>query len=787
MHQLPAALGALAPYRQFMLYRISPSASRPGKMDKVPCDLQGNTVSAHDSRHWVDHVAACAEATRRGAGWGVAFVFTENDPFFFIDIDGALVDGQWSPVAVDLCQRFVGAAVEVSQSGTGLHIFGKLSDVPDHACKNIPLNLECYTEGRFVALTGINATGDAGTVHDAAFNTTVAQYFPPAQALHGLHWTTEAQSNSNPIPDDEILISKALKSESVASMFGARASFKDLWTCNVSALTAAYPDTERGYDASSADAALAQHLAFWTGGNCERIERLMRLSGLVREKWDKHRTYMHMTITGACGRQKSYYNKGAPVEIVPTSTVVDVAKPVLRTGSQLLFVTQQLEYFAGCVYIADIHRMFTPDGAMLKTEQFNAMFGGYSFALDDIGDKTTKKAFEAFTESQCVTFPKVDSFVFRPSEPAGAIIEEEGRRLVNSYVPVTIPMQSGDIEPFMVHLRKVLPNERDQQILLAYMAACVQYKGYKIQWAPLIQGCEGNGKTLFTRCLAYAIGQRYTHMPPASEISEKFNAWLFDKMFIGVEDIYVPDQKLEVLEVLKPMITGTRLARRAMQQDQTMHDVCANFMFNTNHKNAIKKTLNDRRFAVFFSAQQEAKDLKRDGMDGNYFPDLYTWLRQCGYARVAHFLHNYQIPAQFNPTTECQRAPDTSTTAEAVEASLGGVEQEILEAIDEGRTGFAGGWVSSHFLDKLIGQMRAERQIPQAKRRALMQSLGYDWHPALKGGRVNNVVMIDGCKPRLYIKQGHIHANLTGGAEVARAYSAAQGDPVAIAASVAAA
>ena len=149
---------ALDSYRQFMLYKLTPSATRPGKTDKFPCSLAGDVVSAHDSAHWVDAGTACQAANQRGKGWGVAFVLTDDDPFFFIDIDGAWDGSQWSPVATDLCTRFAGAYVEVSQSGTGLHIIGTLTDsVPDHACKNVPLNLECYTEARFIALTGRKA------------------------------------------------------------------------------------------------------------------------------------------------------------------------------------------------------------------------------------------------------------------------------------------------------------------------------------------------------------------------------------------------------------------------------------------------------------------------------------------------------------------------------------------------------------------------------------------------------------------------------------------------------
>lgn len=779
MQVLPPALGAMASYAQFMLYKLVPSTSRPGKTEKYPCSLAGDVVSAHQSQYWVTADIACAEATRRGAGWGVSFVLTENDPYFFIDIDHAYKDGEWSPLAKDLCQRFGGAYCEVSQSGTGLHLIGVIDDSPDHACKNDDLGLECYTEARFIALTGSGATGDVSTRHDSAFNQVVSQYFPPSVVTMSAEWTTEPHPDSCPIADDTRLIEKALKSESVAGIFGDKATFKDLWTCDVEALAAAYPDEGRPYDCNRVDAALAQHLAFWCGSQCDRIERLMRASGLVRPKWDKHKSYMKRTICGAVGRQTSWYSVGKPIEMIPVASVVD---PIIRAGFQFLPITQVVDHFRGCVYVADAHRVFTPNGTMLKAEQFNSMFGGYTFSLDDTGEKTTKKAFEAFTENQGVMFPKVDGSVFDPRHPPGAIIDDEGRRMVNTYVPVNVRKVPGDVSRFMMHIAKILPNERDRQIALSYAAAIVQYPGHKFQWAPLFQGCEGNGKTLLTRCVAYAVGQRYTHLPPASEISEKFNSWLFGSIFIGVEDIHVPDSKAEVLEILKPMITGDRLAKRAMQQDQVMMANCANFIFNSNHRNAIKKTLNDRRFCVFFTAQQQVEDIARDGMNGNYFPDLYDWLRGDGYAHVAHFLSTYAIPVEFNPTLGCQRAPYTSTTTEAVEASLGAVEQEVMECIDEGRQGFAGGWVSSMALDALIERLRMGRAIAPRKRRDLMKSIGYDWHPALKDGRVNNHILMDNGKPRLYIRLGHIHANLVGGAEVVRHYEAAQGDPVAIAA-----
>lgn len=790
MQELPKPLSALAGYRQFIVYKGVPKADRPGKTDKLPVDPStGRVADAHNPAIWTDAQSAIDTAIAWGEPFGVGFVFTANDPFWFLDIDNCLDQDppRWSDLANQLMTRLKGAAVEVSQSRRGLHIIGS-GAVPEHGCKNQPLGLELYTDGRFVALTGAHATGDAGTDMSAVIPAIVAEYFPPsavgADTVRPADWTTHAVPEYTGPEDDDTLISKARGTESGGTIFGTRASFDALWTANTAALSRAYPDNygSRPYDASSADAALASHLAFWTGCNCERIERLMRQSALMRDKWDKHRSYIHRTITSAVSRCSTVYTSGVVQRVdqpQPESNadpgVSDIDEPQLVSGYQFLAVTQQIEHFAGCVYVQEAHRIFTPRGVLLKPEQFKATYGGYVFGLDATNDKTTKNAWEAFTESQAIRYPIAEGMTFRPDVPPGKLLVEEGRKLVNTYTPAIVDRRPGDVTPFIVHLRKMLPDERDAEILLSYMAACVQHIGLKFQWAPLLQGVEGNGKTLFTRCVAHAVGMQYSHFPKAEEVGNKFNSWMLRKLFIGIEDVWFPDHRREIIESLKPLITNDVLPIELKGVDQISARVCANFIMNSNHKDAIRKTRNDRRFCVFFTAQQAAIDLQRDGLDGEYFPNLYAWLRRGGYAHVAEYLATYRIPDEFNPATRCHRAPTTSTTAQAVEHGVGSIEQEIMEAIEEGRPGFAGGWVSSMALDRLLTERRLARAIPPNRRRDMMRDIGYDWHPALRDGRVNNPIAVDGGgKPRLFIRNDHPDRNIQSPAFVSKAYQDAQ-------------
>lgn len=771
MQSLPFGLHALSAYRQFVVYKLVPSASRVGKTDKLPVDWRTGSLPASGAGGtaiYTDAHTAIEHAQQYGEGYGVGFFFTENDPFMFLDIDNCLqADGQWSELARNLIHATPNAYVEVSQSGRGLHIIATAA-LPHHACKNAAYGLELYHADRFVALTGTHATGDASTNVTYMTQWLVDTYFQPALSVSA-SWTDEPCEGWNGNRDDDELIRRALRSGSAGAAFGKRAKFSDLWVADVAVLREAFPDENREYDASSADAALAQHLAFWTGKDCERMVRLMHKSALVRDKWDRD-DYIKRTVLNACARQLEVLCDEPPAVVGSDGTALVTGDDTIPYGTSFLNGEQQATLFGHCVYVTDMHRVLV-DGALLKPEQFRVRFGGYTFITDASSGRIVRNAWEAFTESQVYQCRRVDTSCFRPDLPPMSVVETGGGLSVNMYKEIKTPRIAGDVTPFLTHLAKLLPDAHDQRILLAYMAAVVQHKGVKFQWAPLLQGVEGNGKTLFTYCLAACVGDEYTHYPKASQIAKHFNSWMHGKILIGVEDIYVADSQREVLEELKPMITNSRIEIERKGVDQQTLDVCCNFILNSNHKDGIRKTRNDRRFAPFYTAQQEASDLARDGMVGGYFQRLYAWLRADGFAHVHEFLATYRIPDELNPALG-HIAPITTSTHEAVAQGLGRIEQEILEAIERGDAGFKGGWVSSVMLDRLLHNIGYARGIAPNKRREIMGSLGYDHHPALRDGRVNNNVLPDNAKPRLYVHRGDATLMaIQDAGEVARRYS----------------
>lgn len=330
---LSPSLAALGTLRRFITYRVEPDLDRPGKTHKFPTHWQsGWKCDPIDPANWTDY------ATAHATGRPVGFVFTKADGFWFLDVDGALqADGQtWSALANELCARLPGAAVEVSQSGRGLHLFGR-GAIPAHSCKNVALGLELYSDRRFVALTGINAIGDANIDLGPQLASVINDYFPPNPHGEIAGWTdTPVPEWKGPVDDAE-LIKAAMasgKRNAAAAFGGVHVSFADLWLADEAPLSQRWPGTTGGYDASHADAALAGHLAYWTGKNCERIRELMYQSSLAREKWDNRPDWLETTIMKACAVVKNVAEGRRPAEAIPP----DVAKVAIEAGPLVGFV-----------------------------------------------------------------------------------------------------------------------------------------------------------------------------------------------------------------------------------------------------------------------------------------------------------------------------------------------------------------------------------------------------------------------------------------------------------------
>jgi P4 family phage/plasmid primase-like protien len=353
-------LTQLADRRAFVIFRLLP---RPdGKTDKIPVHpLTGagppgepdkTGISAQDPANWMSAAEAALWASQWGQGYGVGIVISEGCGIFALDLDNCREpNGGWQPHVAAFEAMFPQAARETSISGTGRHIFiGYSGTLPAHGTRNKTYRMEGYSKARFIAVTGTDAVGSALVDYTAQLRDFVARYFPPRSDHDAADWTDGPCDGYTPIADDAALIQRALQSAGASSVFGGRASFADLWRANTDALARTFPpqSAHQTWDGSAADQALANHLIFWTCGDCERTLRIMREHPelrLRRDKWARQ-DYLHSTIRRARADAKEFYKGIAQVVTAVPSPPATTASAVPLPPSTS---TQQIDQYVSLI------------------------------------------------------------------------------------------------------------------------------------------------------------------------------------------------------------------------------------------------------------------------------------------------------------------------------------------------------------------------------------------------------------------------------------------------------
>ncbi len=380
-------------------------------------------------------------------------------------------------------------------------------------------------------------------------------------------------------------------------------------------------------------------------------------------------------------------------------------------------------WFKDCYFIARTGEIFSPAGRYMNSTQFNGLYGGKHFIITKSG-KATDEAWKAALRSTVYTIPKVDHVRFLPDEPPFSIIKDRmGRKGLNTYIPVKYDAKPGDVSKWIDHVSRILPNEGDRNIFFSYLAHQIKYPGHKIPWAFMLQSAEGIGKTVFYELMKHALGNMYVYTPKAQELvssGSKFNAWMRGKLCIVVNEIKV-DERRELIEILKPMITDAEVEVQGKGQDQEMEDNPANWLLFSNYKDAVPISINGRRYCITYSALQSLKDILDAGMDDQYFNDLWHWLREeGGFQAITHWLLNYNIKKGGLPV----RAPHTSSYGEAIRISRSPMQVIIEESVEDGAQGFRGGYISSIALSKRI-TANGMKAPSSNSMRVLLESMGY--------------------------------------------------------------
>jgi primase-polymerase (primpol)-like protein len=299
--KLPTTLIAIARWVLYVLLADGPGT----KPRKVPIDpnslMPGNRPESSASFEFVLDTLKHARPMVLAeppfepppfAGIGFRFEYDETAPFVFIDLDHCIDPttgeiAEWAEVIVGRINSYT----EVSVSLRGIHIICRSEKLPGTG--NRKGDIEVYWRGRWAAMTGNHLPGTPTDVEDRT-----AELLAFHQEVFGMSHQPQGSAlgttrNVVALSDNELL------NRARTARNGPR--FRQLFD---------EPPTRSNH--SEEDLELCRMLAFWTGRDADRIDRLFRCSALMRDKWLRS-DYRDRTIARAISTCGSTFGSGVHV------------------------------------------------------------------------------------------------------------------------------------------------------------------------------------------------------------------------------------------------------------------------------------------------------------------------------------------------------------------------------------------------------------------------------------------------------------------------------------------
>lgn len=289
-----------------------------GRSTKIPYSVHGGRASTTNPATWGSYEEAM-QLYEAGGYEGVGICV--SDGMGAIDIDDCVRDGVMSPPAVDIVGR-MNSYTEYSPSGNGIRILFLAKDFKydsvRYYLKNPHNKVEIYIAGstaRYVTITG-NTLADlpveerGAEVAEVLESHMVRPNFkdrpkPSVSPQRGGPATTQSAAE---------VIERIRKSKQAAL-------FDRLMAGDTSG---------HNNDASAADLALCNLLAFYTKKDAVLMDEIFRTSQLCRDKWDSARgatTYGEMTIERAIRDCTGVYTAAEDFD----GLIVHEAKPTIPT------------------------------------------------------------------------------------------------------------------------------------------------------------------------------------------------------------------------------------------------------------------------------------------------------------------------------------------------------------------------------------------------------------------------------------------------------------------------
>lgn len=340
-------------------------------------------------------------------------------------------------------------------------------------------------------------------------------------------------------------------------------------------------------------------------------------------------------------------------------------------------------------YIASENMFYNTHTASLYTQAaFDGVYG------EELLTDEHRNSGEAFAGRASVValnlhrIPKVYARMYLPGYDE--VVKVNGQTCVNTYNRWNEPKEQ---EPKTASAKKAVrmaekhfefsfPNERERNLILDFLSYTVQFPTEKINWAVLVQGVDGGGKSWFASLMAAVLGGENVGMISAAQLKETYTKWAEGNRMVFFEEIRLHgESRFEILDKLKPYVTNATVPVRRMRMDSYSIMNVTNYMMFTNFPDALPINQNDRRYLILRSSFQTKADLRSfKSTHPGYFVELFDMLTT-EWPALRWWLLNRKIADDFDAKGD---APDTEAKEWMIDDSENEDDMQTLqEMIDD--------------------------------------------------------------------------------------------------------
>jgi len=315
--------------------------------------------------------------------------------------------------------------------------------------------------------------------------------------------------------------------------------------------------------------------------------------------------------------------------------------------------------------------------------------------------------------------PKFYGDFFNTYTPNGFLdVNVQNVLSLEKFTNVTLPSRYPHINAL---LNNIAPMEDERVFMLNWLSTILN-TSKKTRTAIILKGIQRTGKGVFAaKIIEHAMNEANCYIATNANLSEHFNGYLEDKLFITFDEVKGDFGKdKDIGNQIKLIVSEERMSIRIMNKDSYMIKFHANCIFLSNEDLPIPMDQSDERLSVIETRSRTLATVAKDEFDLEIHEfiellekerdEFLIHLKMCTYnARLASTTINNKIKRAIQDAT--------ATTQSMLKTSFRGgdvdtIEEMLIDAIQDSQLEYLIKGEEEVFRESPDGSFKVKKQIP---------------------------------------------------------------------------